>query len=359
MALSICLISMEFFHWGRYGGIGKVCRDLGRELVKRGLDVSAVIPRNIKQSSFEEVDGVKVYSHPLYMYPFSGRIYKKLDADLYHSQDPSWGTLIAMKNMNDKRHIVTIQNPKTQEDWCKVQRFYPTRRLIYNRLVEPSVHESVKRTDMVFCQAKYVTRKAQEVYGLGYEPEFLPNPVTVPDNASHKGKEPTVLFLGRLDGEKNPETFCRLAKEFPWVQFIVSGRAHSEKRNSLLRESFRNVSNLEFRGFLNGSKKNEVLEESWVIINTSVSECLPISFLEGSAYRCAILSPHDPDGFASSFGYHVNDGDFSHGLRWLLQGDRWRELGEKGYNYVKKVHEKEHVIDLHIQRYEELMQPSR
>lgn len=355
MDLRVCLISLEYFKWGRYGGIGKVCREIGEGLAKRGVEVSVVVPRGENQQEFERVDDVKVYSHPLQMYPFTGRIYKKIDADVFHSQDPSWGTLIAINKMKIKYHVVTCQNPKSHDDWNKVQRFYPSRRLLYNRIIEPSVRGCLKRADSVFCQAKYVRTKARSIYGLDYTPEFLPNPVTVPIAQPCKTEQPTVLFLGRLDGEKKPEQFCMLAKRFTQIHFIVAGKAHNLERDAMLRERFASFDNLEFRGFIDGEEKRKALEESWILINTSVSECLPVSFLEASANRCAILSAHDPDGFSSSFGFHVRDGDYSRGLTWLLKDDKWREQGVKGYNYVKKVHEKEHVTDLHIQKYEELM----
>jgi hypothetical protein len=69
-----------------------------------------------------------------------------------------------------------------------------------------------------------------------------------------------------------------------------------------------------------------LLREGWVLVITSVSECLPVSFLEAESYSCAILGPYDPDGFATRFGYHVVDGDCTSGLRWLLEGN-WREVG--------------------------------
>jgi len=86
-----------------------------------------------------------------------------------------------------------------------------------------------------------------------------------------------------------------------------------------------------------------------------VSECLPVSFLEAAAHGCAILSFHDPDGFASNFGYHVVDGDLDEGLRCLLEDDAWRERGGRGFAYVTDVHELNRVIDLHLDAYEALL----
>ena len=38
--MRICLICVEIFAWGKYGGFGRATRMIGRELVRRGRDVA-------------------------------------------------------------------------------------------------------------------------------------------------------------------------------------------------------------------------------------------------------------------------------------------------------------------------------
>lgn len=348
-------MATEYFGWGRYGGIGKATREIASGVAERGFDVHAVVPRGSGQRLVEEVEGVTVRCHPLHAYPFTGRLYREVDADIYHSEEPSWGTLLAMNSVGGATHIVTAQNPRTADDWRRVRRYYPLRRRLYNLFVQPGVEAAVRMSDAVFCQARYIACKTRELYGLDSDPVFLPNPVDVPKGNPRKSAAPTVCFLGRLDGEKRPETFFSLAENFTDVRFIAVGRAHDPDRGRRLRERFGGVPNLELRGFLTGEDKARVLDESWVLVNTSVHECLPVSFLEAAAHRCAILSPHDPDGFAARFGYHAAEGDIAEGLGWLLGDERWRERGERGHRYVSAVHEKKRVIDRHVEVYEGLL----
>ena len=93
------------------------------------------------------------------------------------------------------------------------------------------------------------------------------------------------------------------------------------------------------------------------MINTAARECLPAAFLEAAAYKCAILSgvKPDPDDFAKNFGYYVQDDDFGRGLEFLLEDNRWQEQGNKGYEYVKKTHELNVVMDKHIAVYDDLL----
>jgi glycosyltransferase involved in cell wall biosynthesis len=355
MDLSVCLITTELFAWGRHGGFGRCTRTIGRALSERGVDVSVVVPRGNGQKPIEELDGMTVYSFPLYRYPFTGPIYGRLDADVYHSEEPSWGSTLAMGTMPGRRHMVTCQNPKTVEDWDAVNRFYPLRRRMFNSMLGGALRDAVRRMDAVYCQSKHAIPKAKGIYGLRADPSFLPNPVEVPRGRPEKADEPTVCFLGRFDGEKRPELFFELARRFPEARFIAMGRAHDEDRDRRLRKLYGGIPNLEMPGFVEGWEKSQLLEESWILVNTSVSEGLPVSFLEAAAHGCAILSFHDPDGFASNFGCHVREGGLDRGLIFLLEENRWRDRGEKGREYVSEVHEAGRVTDLHIEAYEALL----
>jgi glycosyltransferase involved in cell wall biosynthesis len=350
--MRVCFIALEYFGWGKYGGIGRATRDIASGLVESGVEVSVVVPRGVDQRRVEFIDGVEVHGFPLMAYPLIGKLLRDVDADVYHSQDHTLGTWLAKRYCPESVHLLTCQNPKSSEDWEKVNQFYSPRRLLYNRFIEPQVKRCVRELDHVYCHAKYTIEKARKLFDLDYEPDFLPNPVMVPDSLPKKSDEPTVLFLGRFDGEKNPEEFLKLAEKFPDVGFIATGKSHDPDYDRMLRRKYSGVENLSMPGFLDGVAKDRVLSESWVLVNTSVSECFPVSFLEAAAHGCSILSPHDPDDFVSRFGVHVSNDGLVEGLDWLLKDERWRERGSKGYWYVREHHEKRKVIEQHLKEYE-------
>lgn len=351
MDLSVCFITLELFNWGQYGGIGKATRKIGSELVRRGVEVQVVMPRGKGQKKREILDGMDVMSFPISCYPFTSNIYRESVAEIFHSQEPSWGTLIAGKSCPDKKHVVTVQNPRTWSEWNQVYQFYLPRRRIFNHLFQGKIKRCVKNSDRVMCQAQYAINKTKTIYDLPDQPLFLPNPVDIPPK-SRKSTTPTVYFLGRLDGEKRPSHFFELAKQFPEVDFQVIGKSHDTRRQFRYEKESSKIGNLELLGFLDGTEKEEVLARGWILVNTSVSECLPVAFLEAAASRCAILSYHDPDGFASRGGCHVSPSCLADGLYWLIEKDRWRSKGEAGYEYVCKVHETSKVIDQHVELYE-------
>ena len=343
---------MEYFGWEKYGGIGKATRDIAEGLAQRGIETHVIVPRGSKQESVVIENGVKIHSFKLSRYHTIRKIIRKIDADIYHSQDPTPSTVLGMKEKPDSKHILTCQNPKNREDWKKVNRFYPVRRRLYNTILEPYVLGKMKELDAVYCQCQYITKKAMMCYSLKKRPEFLPNPVSLL-NPDRKSESPKVCFLGRFDGEKNPERFFELAGNYSEVTFVAAGKSHDASRDLELRDRYKS-DNISMPGHVGGEKKTNILESSWILVNTSVSECLPVAFLEAASAGGSILSPHDPDGFASRFGYHVSN-DYEKGLEWLLEKDRWKEKGKLGYEYVMQNHEYGKVIDRHIKLYEELI----
>ncbi|GJL54183.1 MAG: hypothetical protein NPIRA02_13150 [Nitrospirales bacterium] len=359
--MRVCLICVEFFGWGKYGGFGRAARLIGRELVNRGVEVFAVVPRRQDQKPREEVDGIHVLSFsPLH--PWSSRsLYAQCDADVYHSCEPSFGTYLAMKAMPQKKHVVTMRDTRDHVDW-KMEYALPSigkLQVLSNYLYEdnPLVRKAVQKAHGVYCAAHLLIPKVKEKYTLLEDPSVLPTPVVIPQTVQ-KADKPTVCFMGRWDRRKRPELFLQLAESFPDVQFIAVGSSRDRQWDAHLRKTFAHVPNLDMPGFVDqfdSTVHSRILEHSWILVNTATREGLPNSFLEAAAHGCAILSAVNPDGFASDFGYHVTDGRFDKGLKYLLEHRRWEERGILGRVYVQKNFELNHAISLHLALYERLL----
>jgi len=355
--MRICLISVEIFAWGKYGGFGKATRTIGREPAARGHDVFAVVPRRPGQKPVETLDGITVLGFPP-AFPFAAtRLFRECDADIHHSCEPSFGTWLAMKAMPDRKHVVTFRDPRNFRDW-RMEFARPSLnrlQVVHNYLYEnnPFVRRCIRNMDAVYTIANYLIPKVRSMYGLAVDPEFLPTPVAVPEAVTKAGA-PTVCYVARLDRRKRPELFLDLAATFPHVRFIAAGKSRDRGWEASLRKRYGDLPNLEMTGFVDqfsSGLHTEILGKSWIMVNTATREALPNSFLEAAAHRCAILSGVDPDGFASRFGYHAAADDFTEGLARLLEGNRWRERGEKGHEYVRETFEIGRAIDLHLAAY--------
>jgi glycosyltransferase involved in cell wall biosynthesis len=140
---------------------------------------------------------------------------------------------------------------------------------------------------------------------------------------------------------------------------IVGACLDNIKRDSEIRDKCKQLENVEAPGWLIGEERDAVLDNAWVLINTSTKECLPVSYIEAGAHKCAILSHGNADDFASSFGFWAEIGnldDYERGLTFLLNENRWMERGERAYNYVRYTHEYNRVIDQHIEAYNRVIE---
>ena len=358
--LHICLICVEIFAWGKYGGFGRATRLIGRELVKRGVRVTAVVPRRQDQKPEEILDGIRVLSFGKTDMGEQYRLYKEIDADVYHSEEPSFGTFLAQQAMPHKKHMITFRDPRRISDWLTEFRLPSLSRaqVLMNILYEDNflVHHAARHADARYAAAHLLKPIVVSKYGLKTAPTFLPTPVPIPDHIE-KSSQPTVCLLGRLDRRKRPEIFFDLAATFPRIRFIAAGRSRDPEWDQELHQRYGGLPNVEMMGFLDqfdGNAHTQVLQKSWVLVNTSAREGLPNAFLEATANKCAILSEVDPDGFASRFGYHAAYGDFGQGLKALLGNDLWRERAAAGYAHVKAEFSLEAAIDQHLAAYHRL-----
>lgn len=359
--MHICLICVEAFSWGKYGGFGRATRIIGRELVKQGIEVSLITPRRNGQKPVEYLDGIRILGFDIKDIRGMESVYKGCNADIFHSEEPSFGTYLAQEYHPDKKHIVTFRDTRLFSDWF-TEFLLPSKnslQVVFNWVYEDNilVHQAVRKADRHFAASKLLITRAKKHYGLAGDPIFLPTPVYLPSGVK-KDSTPTVCFNSRWDRRKRPELLLDLARSFPNVRFIIAGRGRDEKYDAKLRAQFSQFSNIELPGFINqfeSDRLSEILSRSWVLINTSIREGLPNSFLEICAYQGAILSQVDPDGFAQNFGYHVADKDFTKGLAWLLENDHWKEQGVRGYEFVRNNFRVEKSIQSHIDIYRSLL----
>lgn len=360
--MRICLICVEIFAWGKYGGFGRSTRMLGRELVRRGHEVTAVVPRRPDQKPVEDLDGMKVLSFSP-NHPFeSQELYRQANAQIYHSQEPSLATYLAQKNMPQAKHVVTFRDPRNLKDWF-IEFTHPSvspLKTILSMVYEynPWVHRAVRRADAFFSCAEGMEAKARKLYGLPRHPEFLPSPIPMPDHSLIKSESPQVCFVGRWDKRKRPELFLRLAKQRPDVRFIAVGQGQNSEWDQRLRSEYGHLPNVELLGFVDQFRSNrlsEMLEKSWILINTSSREGLPTSFLEALSHRCALLSSVNTSGITERFGYWAQDDDFLKGLNHLLEDNRWKPLAESGEAYVRRHYECDASVSRHEAIYKELI----
>jgi glycosyltransferase involved in cell wall biosynthesis len=241
---------------------------------------------------------------------------------------------------------ITANNMKTVEE---LKGFARDERAYFKKVHE--LGRFLKRPIVFATNAKFLVPRAKRLYGLKeLDPVFLPNPIHYPDySKGEKTAKPSVCMLSRLDPVKRPWLYFELAKRFPGVDFIVCGHSGYPHIINPMLEKYKPLENLKFLGLVEGKQKSDVLSKSWVLVNTSIHEGLPCSFLEASAYGTPIISSVNPEDLVSKFGIYTGedfgDGDetvlkrFQDGLDKLLSDKR--ALIEKGFEarrYIEKIY---------------------
>jgi len=369
IGLRVCFVSPEYFGLGVHGGFGYVTKTLSEGLADRGFDVCVVTPRRNGQGAVETVNGVKVLSYKPYMgLPgpagtlASRRSYvdliREVDADVYHSQAVSLNTYVAQRAAPDKRHLITFQDPYDEREWARIAEVEPRYRGLMHdarvQLEKRVLSSACRRADALYTQAWFLAEKARRYFGFKELPGLLPNPVPIPETLSGKSPRPTACFLARWDPQKRVELFFKLALEHPEVNFIAMGRSHDEAKDRDLRERYGGVPNLQLTGFVSEEEKSRILGESWVLVNTSVREALPVSFLEALAHGTPIISGENPDGLTADYGYLAEDDDYSATVKRLLTDEERMEKGYRGRRHVEETHEAGKAVDRHVKIYESL-----
>ena len=364
--MHVCLVCIELFGDSIYGGFGRATRFIGRELTERGVRVSVVVPRRSPEHPDRyELEGMTVHQYRPDR-PWTGiSIFRKLKADIYHSQDASTGTFLAWLAAPKAAHVVTFRDPMDRYDWSVEADYAKEPRLGWTQyrlfIDNPLVALAVKRADRLYCAAEFLIPKTTGMYGLKASPAFLPSPVDVPAWV-RKAERPTICYMGRWEGRKRVELFFELARQCPQADFVAVGGARDPTLDRSLRRRYGGIANLRMTGVLDQFENpqwSEVLSQSWILVNTSAREGLPTTFIEAAAHRCAVLSFTDPDQFASRFGAVARESALAEGLAELLKSERWRSLGEDGWRYVDRVFSTDHAIDAHLEAYEGLLSGKR
>ncbi|MBN1354529.1 MAG: glycosyltransferase family 4 protein [Candidatus Omnitrophica bacterium] len=359
-AMKICVISSQMEGFGKIGGFGFMTKKLAVSLAGRGFEVSVVMPRKEGQDKFCEINGIKIYGLSKREL-FGTRVFRKIDADIYHSQNPNILSFFAAIAVPQKKHVITCRDPRTNRDWI-TEIFHATwkRRIqtVFFYLFEGGfpVSYAVKNADVVGVPARFLESKVRNLYGIE-KVEFLPNIVDIPEAIPKKSEMPTVCFVGRLDRRKNPERVFELARNFPEIKFYVVGLASDAKRQGMLERTASSIANVEMTGRMERfgmDALERIYSVSRILVNTSVREGLPLTFVEAACHGCAILSGCNPDNFASEFGYWARNNDFEKGLGFLLEKNAWEEKGKKAFDYVKTHYDSDKAIKKHIDIYEKL-----
>lgn len=358
--IKVGLIIDEFFGGAgtAYGGYGFLARRLIAKYIPNDLiQIDVLLGRSNKNRYFAEkikVDDVYVYKLPKRKL-FSKLWLKKQNYDIYLSIELTYDWVLKHELDINKKLILWIQDPRPAYEWDEINtvKLFPETSY-YNQDIYDLVHSMYKQNRVKFIsQGYFLNRKAKDLYSLDNDVsiQYLPNPVEI-DNKfdfDKHNKKNNIIFLGRIESLKRGWLFCEIASKLPEYQFYVLGQTFRESdKNTKIINKYLNINNLHFVGHVDGIEKNNFIRDAKILVNTSIHEALPISFLEALSYGTVLVSNRNPEDLTSKFGIHIGDvlGDgfdkvelYVEAIQKLMKNDSIREEKAKaGMAYVKNIH---------------------
>jgi len=333
----VSFISEEFFHeeLRGYGGFGSTVRnctdyfnlytkdifgdvqlstlmDIGKPMMKRYHNADVYLKPHAKRQHF--INNLRYIN-------LINR--KRTDVIVTLDYYPSYEEIImAQPNVPV---VIWIKDPRDKIEWEKISTVLLERKALGKENIDEMIklqlekEKSIKRVlehsqkhnrKVIFgTQAYCLTDIAKRTYGLDdIDPIYLPNTLKIPNIENPRfTQKPSLCFLGRLDPIKRPWIYFELAKRFPKVDFYVAGITHYPKLMNDVIDRYRDVKNLKLMGLVTGEAKEKMLNSIWGIINTSVHEALPVSYLEAFSYKKTVVGCQDPDQMISQFGIYTGE----------------------------------------------------
>lgn len=357
--LKVGLIIDEFFGGAgtAFGGYGFLAREyISKYIPNEDIQIDVLLGKGSKKLFVEEykIDNISAYRLPRRKW-FAKRWLKKRNYDVYLSIELTDNYILMNEPNKNKKLILWIQDPRPQYEWDEIEtvKLFPEYNY-YNQNIYDLVHDRYKKNRVKFIsQGNFLNKKAIDLYNLDSDVniQYLPNPINIDESFDMQKfpKKNMIIFLGRIESVKRGWLFCEIAKKMPNYEFYVLGKTHREEsKNSEIMSDYYAIPNLHFEGHVEGPEKERYLKEAKILVNTSIHEALPISFLEALSYGTLLVSNRNPEDLTSKFGIHVGDvlGDgfdkidlYVDAINHLLSNDEEREkISKEAIEYIKDVH---------------------
>lgn len=318
---------------------------LGTELAKDDKFDVSFVTADYGQQETEQIKGVEIIKSLTFREnKLSGaikiwRAMKKADADIYLLKTASPGVPLAAMFCKLKGKKFVYRTAHSRECDGTYIKSHP--------LLGKSFVWGLKKAATVLSQnvedAKALERTA------GVQSKVIANGHRLGEAIS--SQKESVLWVARSAEFKRPNMFVELAEKNPDRKFVmVCPRATGDDKYDSLLYYAKGVSNLEFHERVDFLEIDKFFARAKVFVNTSTAEGFANTFIQACKNSTAILSlAVDPDKFLEKHSCGLcckdNMGNLQQGLEFLLDEDRFVEIGQSGRQYVENKHDVSKVVE--------------
>jgi len=293
--MHICYVSPEYPIWSS-GGIGSFIQSMGKQMVKRGVDVSFIAIGEIDEEQFYDDEGIKIWRIPCSRWPFANfypnsiLLNKKLME--LHAQNP----IDIIESSEQGLAFLKANSP-----FKKIIRMHGGHHylsLMLNRKISrwKAIKEklSFRNADKIVAVSASVAKKTSEYLQLKKEVKVILNPVdtnmfyAADLNKMIKGK---ILFIGTVYDKKGIKELVQammvILKRFPDTHLDIVGRDGKvpETGESYTKYLKRLIPSelkfkIHFKGEVDRCEIPQIIEQAEICVFPSYIEALPIAWLE-------------------------------------------------------------------------------
>jgi glycosyltransferase involved in cell wall biosynthesis len=327
------------------------------ELAKRGFKVT-MVTLDYGQDDSTDVKGVtvrKLYrpdaGFPVvrFVYPritTLWRVLKEVDADIYYQRTSA--SLTGLMAMFCQRHgKKSIYSGASDVDFIRGKQEIDLAR---DRWL---FEYGLKNVDRVFVQNESQLGNAHAHYGR--EGALIPNCYAAPADATPADPNGYVLWVASVKPQKRPELFLEMARRMPQHKFVMIGGPDASGRGQEYADGIRreaeSLPNVEYRGFMPYVEADRQFSGARVLVNTSLYEGFPNTFLQAWARgvpSVAFVDTGSRQGGAPAYDVATDVDDAAARVARLMGDDaHWRAASGRVFEHFTEKHSPEAVLQLY------------
>jgi glycosyltransferase involved in cell wall biosynthesis len=227
------------------------------------------------------------------------RALREADADIYYYRSAAmWvGVVAEFCRRHGRRLVYAGASDKDFDRDQGGQIRYARDRWLYRRGVE--------RANAIVAQNERQRAACRATYGR--EARVIPSCYVLPQ----RSRSPTsdcVLWVGMLHVNKRPEILLELAERLPGRRFVMIGGPGPDREfYNRIRLAAAALPNVEFKGFLPLAEVERWFDRARVLVNTSLYEGMPNTFLQAWARGVPTVATVDVGAPVHRVGFTVED----------------------------------------------------
>ena len=211
----------------------------------------------------------------------------------------------------------------------------------------------LKHVDGVFVQNENQRENLARDYGR--EGALIPNCYAAPEDASPADPDGYVLWVASVKPQKRPELFLEMARRMPQYRFVMIGGADASGRGKEFADNIRKeaeaLPNVEYRGFLPFIEADKQFSGARVLVNTSIYEGFPNTFLQAWARgvpSVAFVDTGSRHQGSPAYDIAADVDDASARVARLMGDDaHWRAASGRLFEHFTEKHSPEAVLQLY------------